>query len=119
MIKWKSLAGKFDPEEIEVIKQFQKKLNLNDYQFVRLSIAFMIFFVEYMTKLAESGVDEEINKELQQIKKEISISPELNAKVQPFLKKMEKFFSRIYGMEWNGIGMEYSVLFKFRNIGME
>jgi len=90
--QWKSLAGKFDSEEIEVIKQFQKELDLNDNQFLRKAATFFIFFVVNMTKLVESKVDEDINREVQQIKKEVAKYPELNAKVQPFLKKMEQFF---------------------------
>jgi len=88
MTKWKSLAGKFTLDEMEDIKQFQKKLGLNKNQFVRISVEMMLFFIGNLVKLAELNVDKAMNKEYQQIKKEISKYPELNAKVQPFLKKM-------------------------------
>ncbi len=92
MTEWKSLAGKFDSEEIEVIKEFQKKLGYNDNQFIHKSVEVMLFHVGNLMKLAESDLEKDIDKEFKEIKKEISKYPELNAKVQPFLKKMEQFF---------------------------
>jgi len=63
MTKWKTLAGKFTPEEIKLIKDFQKKLELNENQFVRMSVELILFYFGNMFKLAESKMDEEINKE--------------------------------------------------------
>ena len=81
MTKWKSLAGKFTSEELEVIKKFQKKLELNENQFVRTSVEMMIFFIGSFLKLVESNVDKEISKEYKKIRKEISKYPELKEKV--------------------------------------
>ena len=92
MTEWKSLAGKFDSEEIEVIKEFQKKLGYNDNQFIHKSVEVMLFHVGNLMKLAESDLEKDIDKEFKEIKKEISKYPELNAKVQPFLKKIEQHF---------------------------
>ena len=94
MTEWKSLAGKFTSEELEVIKQFQKKLGLNKNQFVHVSVMMMIFFVGSLFKLVESNVDKELSKEYQKIKKKISKYPELNTQVQPFLKKMANSYEQ-------------------------
>ena len=59
MTKWKSLAGKFTSEELEVIKEFQKQLDYNENQFVRVSVMMMIFFVGSLIKLAESNMGKE------------------------------------------------------------
>ena len=94
MTKWKSLAGKFESEELEIIKEFQKKLDLNENQFIRKSVEIMIFYFRSLFKLAESGVDKEIDKEYKKIRKEISKYPELKEKVFPFLDKMTKSFDQ-------------------------
>jgi len=94
MTKWKVVAGKFTEEELKIINQFQKELNLNDNQFVRLSIEMMLFFVGSLFKLIESGVDIEMDKEYRKIQKEIAKYPELNAQVQPFLKKMVRSYTQ-------------------------
>jgi len=95
MTEWKSLAGKFTSEELEVIKQFQKKLGLNKNQLVRISIEMMIFYFESLFKLAESGVDKEIDKEYKKIRKEISKYPKLNEKVFPFLDQMTQSYEQV------------------------
>jgi len=87
MTKWKSLAGKFTAEEIELFKLFQKKLELNENQFVRKSVELMLFYFGNMFKIAESNVDKEITKEYLKIQKEISKYPELQLKFNHFLKK--------------------------------
>jgi len=94
MTKWKSLAGKFTSEELEIITEFQKKLELNENQLVRTSVAMMIFFIGSLLKLVESNVDKEISKEYKKIRKEISKYPELKEKVFPFLDKMTKSFDQ-------------------------
>ena len=94
MTEWKSLAGKFTSEQLEVIKQFQKKLGLNKNQFVRLSVMMMIFFVGSLFKLVESNVDKEISKEYKKIRKEISKYPELKEKIFPFLEKMAQSYNQ-------------------------
>ena len=94
MTKWKSLAGKFESEELEIIKEFQKQLDLNENQFIRKSVEIMIFFFGSFFKLATSGVDKEIDKEYKKIRKEISKYPELKEKVFPFLDKMTKSFDQ-------------------------
>ena len=94
MTKWKSLAGKFTSEELEIIKEFQKKLELNENQLVRTSVEMMIFFIGSLLKLVESNVDKEISKEYKKIRKEILKYPELKEKVFPFLDKMTKSFDQ-------------------------
>lgn len=94
MTEWKSLAGKFSSEKREIIKQFQKQLDLNENQFIRKSVAIMIFYFGSLFKLAASGVDKEIDKEYKKIRKEISKYPELKEKVFPFLDKMTKSFDQ-------------------------
>ena len=70
MTKWKNLAGKFTSEEIEVIKEFQKMLGINDNQFVRVSVEMMVFYFRSMIKLAESDVGNDMDEENRKIKKE-------------------------------------------------
>ena len=94
MTKWKSLAGKFTSEELEVIKKFQKKLELNENQLVRTSVEMMIFFIGSLLKLVESNVDKEISKEYKKIRKEISKYPELKEKIFPFLEKMAQSYNQ-------------------------
>ena len=94
MTKWKSLAGKFTLEELEIIKEFQKKLELNENQLVRTSVEMMIFVIGSFFKLAESGVDKKINKEYKKIRKEISKYPELKEKIFPFLEKMAQSYNQ-------------------------
>ena len=43
MTKWKSLAGKFTSEELEVIRAYQKMYGLNDNQLVKAGVLSMIF----------------------------------------------------------------------------
>ena len=88
MTKWKNLTGKFTEEELKIIKQFQKDLNLNDNQFVRKSIEIMVFYFRSLIKLAESNVGNEMDEGYSKIMKEIAKYPELNVQVQPFLEKM-------------------------------
>ena len=94
MTEWKSLAGKFNLEELEVIKKFRNQLGLNENQFVRTSVEVMIFYFGSLLKFAESGVDKEIDKEYKKIRKEISKYPELKVKVFPFLDKMTQSYNQ-------------------------
>ncbi len=94
MTEWKSLVAKFTSEEIEIIKQFQKQLDLNENQFIRASVMMMVFFVRSLIKFIESGVDKEFDREYKKIRKEISKYPELKEKVFPFLDKMTKSFDQ-------------------------
>jgi len=71
MTKWKTIAGKFTEEELKIIKQFQKELNLNDNQFVRISILQMMFVFRTMLELADSGIEKEFNRKYGILKKEI------------------------------------------------
>ena len=87
MTKWKSLAGKFTSEELEVIKKFQKKLELNENQFVRTSVEMMVFFVGSLIKLIESDEIKIADKKYQKLRKKISKYPQL-IKVQPAVKAM-------------------------------
>jgi len=87
--EWKSLAGKFTLEQIEVIRQFQTKLDLNENQFVRISVMMMVFFVGSLLKLIESEEIKMANKEYYKLKKKISKSPELE-KVQSTIEDMTK-----------------------------
>ena len=89
MTEWKSLAGKFTLEQIEVIRQFQTKLDLNENQFVRISVMMMVFFVGSLLKLIESEEIKMANKEYYKLKKKISKSPELE-KVQSTIEDMTK-----------------------------
>jgi len=89
MTKWKSLAGKFSPEEIDVIKQFQNQLGLNENQFVKLSVMMMVFLVGNMLKLAESDEVKKFDEEYRKFKKKISKYPELK-EIQPFVENMTK-----------------------------
>ena len=89
MTEWKSLAGKFTLEQIEVIRQFQTKLDLNENQFVRISVMMMVFFVGSLLKLIESEEIKMANKEYYKLKKKISKSPELE-KVQSAIEDMTK-----------------------------
>jgi len=77
MTEWKSLAGKFTSEEIEVIKEFRKQLGFNKNQFVRTSVMVMVFFVKGMLKLVESEEIKTADKKYQKLKKKVSKSPEL------------------------------------------
>jgi len=92
--EWKSLAGKFTSEEIEIIKQFRKQLDLNENQFIRASVMMMLFFVRSLIKFVESGVDKEFDREYKKIRKEISKYPELKEKVYPFLDKMMQAYNQ-------------------------
>jgi len=92
--EWKSLAGKFTSEEIEIIKQFRKQLDLNENQFIRASVMMMVFFVRSLIKFVESGVDKEFDREYKKIRKEISKYPELKEKVYPFLDKMMQAYNQ-------------------------
>ena len=94
MTEWKSLAGKFNLEELEVIKKFRNQLGLNENQFVRTSVEVMIFYFGSLLKFVESGVDKEIDKEYKKIRKEISKYPELKVKVFPFLDKMTQSYNQ-------------------------
>jgi len=85
--EWKSLAGKFTLEQIEVIRQFQTKLGLNENQFVRISVMMMVFFVGSLLKLIESEEIKIANKKYQKLRKKISKYPELK-EVQPAVKAM-------------------------------
>ena len=94
MTKWKTLAGKFTSEELEVIKEFQKQIDLNENQFVRISVIMMITIFGSLLKLVKSNVGKELSKGNQKIMKQISKYPELYAQVQPVLKKMENSYEQ-------------------------
>jgi len=94
MTEWKSLAGKFTSEELEIIKAFQKKLDLNENQFVRASVEMMLFYIGSLLKLAESSIDKEFDREYKKIRKEVSKYPELKEKVFPFLDKMMQAYDQ-------------------------
>jgi len=89
MTDWKSLGGKFTPEEYVVIQEFQKKLGLNENQFVKFSVISMIFAIGNIIKLAESDQAKEINKKYRKFKKKIAKYPELK-EVRPFVEDMTK-----------------------------
>ena len=48
MTKWDTLGGRFTDEEIALIKSWQKKLELNDNQFVRAGIQTFIGFISLL-----------------------------------------------------------------------
>jgi len=89
MTKWKSLAGKFSPEEIDIIKQFQNQLGLNENQFVKLSVMMMIFLVGNMLKLTESNEVKKLDEEYRKFKIKISKYPELQELI-PFVENMNR-----------------------------
>jgi len=89
MTKWKSLAGKFSPEEIEVIKQFQNQLGLNENQFVKFSVMMMVFLIGNFFKLAESDVAKKFDDEYRKFKNKISKYPELKELI-PFVENMNR-----------------------------
>jgi len=89
MTNWKSLGGKFSPEEYLVIQEFQKKLGLNENQFIKFSVMSTIFVYGTMIKLAESDQAKEIDKKYTNFKKKIAKYPELK-EVKPFVEDMTK-----------------------------
>lgn len=88
MTEWKTLAGKFTSEQLEVIKEFQKQLGLNENQLIRMAVMFTIFFIRSMIMFAESNIDKGYKKEYRKIKQKVSQYPELKAQVLPFVKNM-------------------------------
>ncbi len=95
MTEWKTLAGKFTSEQLEIIKEFQKQLGLNENQLIRIAVMFTIFFIRSMSMFAESNVDKSYKKEYQEIKQKVSQYPELKAQVLPFVKKMADSYEQI------------------------
>jgi len=93
MTKWKSLAGKFSPEEIDIIKQFQNQLGLNENQFVKFSVMMMIFLIGNFFKLAESDEVKKIDEEYRKFKNKISKYPELKELI-PFVENMNRSFEQ-------------------------
>src|SRR3989338_3811324 len=94
MTEWKTLAGKFTSEQLEIIKEFQKQLGLNENQLIRIAVMFMIFFIRSMIMFAESDIDKGYKKEYRKIKQKVSQYPELKAQVLPFVKKMADYYEQ-------------------------
>ena len=89
MTPWKSLGGKFTPEEYEIIQEFQKKLGANENQFVRYSVLMMIFVIGNLIKLAESDQAKLLDKQYKEMQKKISKYPQFKV-IQPFVDNMVK-----------------------------
>ena len=87
MTEWKSLAGKFTSEELEVIKEFQKLLGVNKNQFVRISVILMMFGYGILLQFAESYEAKNLDKKYQKLRKKISKYPELR-EIQPAIEAM-------------------------------
>jgi len=95
MTKWKSLAGKFTSDELEIIKDFRKTLELNENQFVRASIMMMIFFFGSLIKLDESFDAEHIDKKYQKLWKKTFRYSEFN-EIQPALKAITDYWEQSF-----------------------
>ena len=87
MTEWKSLAGKFTSEELEVIKEFQKLLGVNKNQFVRISVISMMFGYGILLQFAESYEAKNLDKKYQKLRKKISKHPELR-EIQQAIESM-------------------------------
>lgn len=77
MTKWKSLAGKFTEEELEVIRVFQKFLGFNDNQLVRNSIISLIFVYGTLLKYVQSDAVKTTDKKYQKLRNKVQQYPEL------------------------------------------
>lgn len=116
MTDWKSLGGKFTPEEYAVIQEFQKKLGVNENQFVRISVITMIFAIGNLIKLAESDQAKEIDKKYRKFKKKISKYPELK-EIQPFVEDMTNSWEQAMNQIINDSQPEIKKFTKKRKIG--
>ena len=76
MTKWDTLGGRFTDEEIALIKSWQKKLELNDNQFVRAGIQTFIGFMSLLEMYLspEFGPMRKFTKEYEKISKSPEIS---------------------------------------------
>ncbi|MGI0057217.1 MAG: hypothetical protein ACREAK_07570 [Nitrosarchaeum sp.] len=91
MTKWKNLAGKFTDRQIDLIEKFQKKYGFeNSNQMVRVSIIFMIRFIETMLEFADSEYAKKLDSDYKKLQKEVSKFPSVKERIQPVVKKMDQ-----------------------------
>lgn len=118
MTKWKNLAGKFTDKEIELIEKFQKKYGIkNSSQMVRVSIIFMISYIEFIVAFANSKFAKTLETKYEHLKKEASKVPSLKEQIQPFFKEMDQNLTRTLNEITDRKSKDFSSFTEKRKVG--
>ncbi len=107
MAKWSTVSGRFNEEELKVIENYEKMLNINDNELVRGGVAVLLGFIGMAQFLVRPEFEplqkyvEEINKMIESptMKKQIEKASEywLDKYKEEQLKTFEEEMKKIQG----------------------